>query len=157
MWIAGVVAEVANILYSIKLDIYSGLMPPLGLWNGNLKGEQGGRMVRPKHTKPDKNQQQIVEELRELGYDVDIIAALPGLYDLVVSGKKRLITETDFGRPRGYEPYYPSAPCSVRVEVKSEGGELNDTEKRYCERQKHIGAYIVARSTEDVLKWFGAI
>ena len=100
-------------------------------------------MVRPKRkTKPDKNQSQIVEELRGLGYDVDIIAALPGLYDLVVSGKKQAgITQW--------------TTCSVRVEVKSEDGELNDTEKRYCERQKHIGAYIIARSTEDVLRWFG--
>ena len=36
-------------------------------------------MARPKHTKPDKNQKEIVEELRALGYDVDIICNLPGL------------------------------------------------------------------------------
>jgi hypothetical protein len=100
-------------------------------------------MVRPKRTKPDSNQAQITEELRALGYDVDVVCDLPRLYDLVVSGQKHL--------------YYPSTPASVRVEIKSENGELNETEKEYYEKQNHKGSYLVARTTEDILKWFGRI
>jgi len=100
--------------------------------------------MRPKRTKPDANQGQIVEELRELGYDVDIVCDLPGLYDIVVSGTKPM--------EPGVLAY--DCVCSVRVEIKSEGGELNDTEKEYLERQNHKGSYIMARSTEDVLQWF---
>ena len=92
-------------------------------------------MTRPKITKPDANQAQIVDDLRSLGFDVDIVCNLPGLYDLVVSGRKLY-------------------PCSVRVEVKSEKRLLSPSELRYYERQKHPDSYIVARSTEDVLEWF---
>ena len=88
-------------------------------------------MARPKRTKPDKNQKQIVRELRALGFDVDIICDLPGLYDLVVSKE-----------------------VAVRVEVKSEQGKVNDTEKAYYEKQRHKGSYIIARSTGDILRWF---
>ena len=45
-------------------------------------------MGRPKHTKPDKNQTDITNELLALGYDVDDVHDLPGIYDIVVSGEK---------------------------------------------------------------------
>jgi hypothetical protein len=102
-------------------------------------------MVRPKRTKPDSNQAQITEELRALGYDVDDVHDLPGLYDLIVSGSKCLEYPTDY------------TVCSVRVEIKSEGGELNETEKEYYEKQNHKGSYLIARTTEDILRWFGRI
>lgn len=86
---------------------------------------------RPRRTKPDQNQSQIVRELRARGFDVDIVCDLPGMYDLVVSKS-----------------------VSVRVEVKSENGELTDTEREYMNSQNHLNSYIIARSTADVLKWF---
>ena len=98
---------------------------------------------RPKRTKPDSNQAEIVADLRKLGYDVDIICDLPGLYDLVVSGNRWLVC--------GHQH---CVRCSVRVEIKSEGGEPNETEKEYYEKQNHKGSYIVARCTEDILRWF---
>ena len=92
---------------------------------------------RPTYTKPDKNQAEIVKELRRLGFDVDVICDLPGLYDLVVSGRK--------------DKYI----VSVRVEIKSEKGLLNDNEIHYYELQRHPDSYIVAYNVEDVLQWFG--
>lgn len=110
-------------------------------------------MVRPKRTKPDKNQAEIVEELRALGYDVDIVANLPGIYDLVVSGYSRnreLVYDKD-GTPIWLD--FPTQ-CSVRVEIKSEGGKLNETEVAYHEKQKHGGSIIVAYNTQDIVDWF---
>ena len=88
-------------------------------------------MARPKYTKPDKNQQEIVQELRALGFDVDIICDLPGLYDLVVC-----------------------KDVCVRVEVKSEGRDLTADEFIYFCKQNHQDSYIVAHSAQDVIDWF---
>lgn len=94
-----------------------------------------GDMTRPTYTKPDKNQAQIVEELRKLGFDVDIVCDLPGLYDLVVSGWKL-------------------GCVSLRVEVKDGKKMLTPSELHYYNKQKYPDSYIVARCTEDVLEWF---
>ncbi len=102
---------------------------------------------RPKRTKPDKNQRQIIDELEALGFDVDRICDLPGMYDLIVSGKKRL----PFFTP---ELSRAKTVCAVRVEIKSEKGKLNETEQKYFDAQKHDNL-IIARQTSDVLKWFG--
>ena len=110
-------------------------------------------MMRPKHTKPDANQAEIVADLRKLGYDVDIVCDLPGLYDLVVSGQFKKVKLHFHTKTRGQIWIHPSV--SVRVEIKSEKGELNETEQQYYENQKHKGSYLVARCTEDVLDWFG--
>ena len=90
-------------------------------------------MARPKHTKPDLNQKEIVEDLRARGFDVDIVCDIPGIYDLVVC----------------------KSVC-VRVEVKSEQGELTESEKEYYEKQKHKGSYIIARDARDVVHWFNS-
>lgn len=101
---------------------------------------------RPHHyTKSDSNQAEIVADLRKLGFDVDIVSGLKGIYDIVVSGYKRL--HFLHGQAR--------SSCSVRVEIKNEKGKLNETEVKYWEKQKHVGSLIVARTTEDVLEWFG--
>ena len=105
-------------------------------------------IARPKRTKPDKNQKQIVEDLRKLGFDVDIICDLPGLYDIVVSGKQSL---------KGWGGSEEVVVCSVRVEIKSEKGKLNETEQMYYDGLKHKDSYIVARNVEDILGWFGRI
>ena len=104
---------------------------------------------RPKRTKPDKNQRQIIDELEALGFDVDRICDLPGLYDLIVSGYKRVAI-------RGHSDvvWVDKVPCAVRVEIKSEKGKLNESEKEYWDAQKHDNL-IIARQTSDVLKWFG--
>lgn len=103
-------------------------------------------MTRPKRTRPDANQAQIVNELRHLGFDVDIICDLPGKYDIVVSGRK-------YSHNKDY--LYINFPCSVRVEIKMPGRTLYPRELEYYEKQQHPGSYIVASCTEDVLEWFG--
>ena len=102
---------------------------------------------RPKFTKPDKNQAQIVKDLRSLGFDVDVVCDLPGLYDLVVSGQKY---PTGIVDGKGFY----RCTCSVRVEVKSKDGLMYDSEIMYYELQRHKESYIVAYSTKDVLDWF---
>ncbi len=99
---------------------------------------------RPKRTKPDKNQRQIIDELEALGFDVDRICDLPGMFDLVVSGRK--IVPKRIGNS--------DVVCAVRVEVKSEKGKLNETEQKYFDAQKHKDNLIIARCTEDILEWF---
>jgi len=89
-------------------------------------------MPRPKRTKPDKNQAQIVKELRGLGFDVDIICDLPGLYDIIVCSANR---------------------C-VRVEIKSPGGRLNDTEVDYYHAQKNRNTYLVVNTAAEIREWF---
>ena len=76
-------------------------------------------MTRPKYTKPDRNQKEIVEELRQLGFDVDIVCDLPGLYDIVVSGERHVW--------HGYA-LIASLHCSLRVELKSKGGAPTEAE-----------------------------
>ena len=107
-------------------------------------------MVRPKRTKPDGNQNEIVAELRLRGYDVDIICDLPGLYDLVVSGNRWVQVCYGVDTKDDY-----TIEVSVRVELKSEGGALNETEEKYIESLKHPESYIVAYCVEDILAWFG--
>jgi hypothetical protein len=88
--------------------------------------------VRPKHTKPDRNQGEIVSELERLGYSCDIICDLPGLFDILVCKGDRCL----------------------RVEVKAPGGKLTQSEKDYQSRLKHPETYLVAHSTADILRWF---
>jgi len=101
---------------------------------------------RPKYTKPDANQEEIVTDLRNKGYDVDIVCDLPGLYDLVVSGK--------FYLPRRPEETQDAVECSVRVEVKQPGQDLSESEEKYYMSQEIPGSYIKAETAEDVIRWF---
>lgn len=89
----------------------------------------------------DGNQAEIVEQLQGAGFDVDLVFRLPSLYDLVVSG----------------QPRWAPRPVSVRVEVKVPGGALTSDEADYWESQRHPGSLIIARSVDDVLRWFGWI
>jgi len=100
-------------------------------------------MTTPKRTKPDGNQAKIVKELRSLGFDVDIVCDLPGLYDLVVSGNKWV---------QSCKQTIPAV--AVRVEIKAKRGVMYPSETKYFELQRHPENYIVARCTEDVLEWF---
>ena len=105
-------------------------------------------MTRPKYTKPDKNQAEIVEELRSLGFDVDIVCDLPGLYDIVVSGERHV--------PNAAQCHH-TVECSVRVEIKSEGGGMTEGELEYMLSQIARNSYIVAYNTKDILQWFDGI
>lgn len=92
--------------------------------------------------KPDKNQSEIVEDLRRLGYDVDVVHREKKMYDLIVTGV----------------PTWARRAVSVRVEVKaSEKSPLTPGEMSYWARQRHSDNLIKAVCTGDILKWFGAI
>lgn len=93
----------------------------------------------------DGNQTQIAEELRALGFDVDIVHREKKLYDLVVSGRKRI----------GVRNCRWEITCAVRVEVKMPGGKLTPDEDEYWNKQNHRGNLIIAETTDDVLRWFG--
>ena len=96
-------------------------------------------------SRKDVNQKAIVQELRERGYDVDIVERP---YDIVVSGK--------FHYVQGDLDYYQmEKDCSVRVEIKSEGGKLSKSQQEYFDKQKHKGSIITAYKTEDITEWFG--
>ena len=88
--------------------------------------------------KKDGNQTEIVEALRALGYDVDIVHQLKNLYDLVITGTRR------------------GESVAVRVEVKMPGGRLTPGELEYWQKQRHPDNLIIAESVEDVLRWFEA-
>ena len=105
---------------------------------------------RPKHTKPDGNQEEIVKELKRLGFDVDDVHNQPGLYDLVVSGERYV--------PSHRNPHY-TIECSVRVEVKDPVtlGDLSEKQIQYMMDQNHRNSYIVAYCAKDVLRWFDGI
>ena len=100
-------------------------------------------MTRPKYTKPDLNQAQIVDELRNLGFDVDVVCDLPGLFDLVVSGNKWI---------QAAEMTIPAV--SVRVEVKSKNGTMTDSELDYYDGLRNPNSYIVAYCLDDILNLF---
>jgi hypothetical protein len=89
--------------------------------------------------KVDGNQVQIVRELRELGFDVDIISQLKRKYDLVVSG-----FHYEYRRTVG-----------LRVEVKMPKMKLSADEVKYWDVQKNPYNLIIATQTKDVLDWFG--
>jgi hypothetical protein len=100
--------------------------------------------MRPKRNpKPDANHGDIRDGARELGFDVDDVARLPGIYDQVISGLPRW-------------PGYVGFSVGVRVEVKDGNARLTPAEEKYWERQKHNNIIIV-RSLDDVLRWFGWI
>lgn len=89
--------------------------------------------------KKDTNQTEIVDQLRQFGFDVDIVHQLKKLYDIVVSG---------------YNRYY-DCTCAVRVEIKMPGEKLSEDEAEYWKKQAHTGNLIIAERVEDVLTWFG--
>ena len=103
-------------------------------------------------SRKDLNQTAVVKELRERGYDVDVVERP---YDLVVSG-------------RYYSPYrddtsYNTLSVAVRVELKSEKGKLSESQEKYTAGLKYPGSFLVATSSADdpmpavrkIEKWFG--
>ena len=100
---------------------------------------------RPKRTKPDLNQNEIVTDLRKLGFDVYDTHDLDE-DDIVVFGKKIV-------RDGIHDWIAIPVYCGVGVEIKSENGKLSDTQRERIRNGN--GARIEARCTEDILAWFG--
>ena len=90
--------------------------------------------------KVDANQAQIVEELRAAGFDVDLVHQVKKLYDIVVSGV----------------PSWCNRSVALRVEIKMPGETLTAGEMEFWNKCKHKNL-IIARSADDVLRWFGRL
>ena len=92
---------------------------------------------RPRYTKRDANQSEIVADLRGLGFYVLDLADVGGeALDLFVCG------HIGGGEWRWLE-----------VEIKTPGGQLTPNQKRFFEMWPGAPA-IVAQATEDVLRWY---
>lgn len=92
--------------------------------------------------KSDANQPQIVDELRRLGFDVDVVSREKKLYDIIVSGI----------------PAWSRRAVGVRVEIKvSDKSTLTPAEQSYWAKQKNAENLIRATCTGDVLRWFGRV
>jgi hypothetical protein len=90
----------------------------------------------------DVNQEQIVKELRDLGFDVDIVSREKKMYDVVVSGV----------------PTWSRRACGVRVEIKADTkAPLTPYEAEYWARQRSRDNLIRAHCTDDILRWFGRV
>ena len=104
-------------------------------------------------SRKDTNQVAIVKELRELGYDVDVIERP---YDIVVSGEKYKYPETPNYNPQPGDILCWATPCSVRVELKSEKGKLSESQKIYYAKQNHKGSILVAYNIQEIIDWFNS-
>lgn len=93
---------------------------------------------RPRHTKRDANQQEIIYDLRRLGFFVLDLADVGGrVLDIFVCG---------------HDVHWEWR--WLAVEVKTLAGRLTAKQKRFFERWPDAPA-IVAQTTEDVLRWYG--
>ena len=91
-------------------------------------------------SKVDVNQVQIVADLRQLGFDVDIVSREKRMYDIVVSGV----------------PSWSRRAVAVRVEIKADcKAPLTPYEMEYWAKQRYRDNLIKATCVNDVLKWFG--
>ena len=95
---------------------------------------------RPRHPKPDSNQAQIIRDLRRLGFVVHDVSSLGGdCLDLFVCG---------YTNEQGAQAW-------VQIEVKTDTGKLTEAEAEYIVQADLEGVpVLVARCTEDVLRWF---
>lgn len=92
--------------------------------------------------KKDANHAAIVKDLRSVGLHVTDLAQVGnGVPDLLVTGLHRRA----------------NAVVALLVEVKTEKGKLTEHEERFFDEYPEGGPLIVARSSDDVLQWFGAI
>jgi len=92
---------------------------------------------RPRYTRRDANQQDIVDDLRGLGFYVLDLADVGGdALDIFVCG------HTSGGEWRW-----------LAVEIKAPDGALTDNQKRFFEMWPDAPA-IVAQATKDVIKWY---
>lgn len=91
---------------------------------------------RPRYTRRDANQQEIVDDLRGLGFYVLDLADVGGeAPDIFVCGHI------------GGDWHW------LAVEIKTPGGRLTDTQKRIIDTWPDMPA-LMAQATEDVLAWY---
>jgi len=97
--------------------------------------------MRPKYPKPDANQAHVVAELQTLGFCVWDLSRDGGeILDLMVGGWDDNL--------RGHR--------WVAVEIKGPRGRLTQAQRCFCETWPEL-PWIIAHSTEDVLRAFGRI
>ena len=100
---------------------------------------------RPRHPKPDANQQRMVQALRQCGLVVVVVSDLPGEQD------QDDVDTLDM---------YVGDPCNgnwMHVECKTDGGELTPHQRRYLDRYGQQLPIVVARRAEDVLAALGRV
>lgn len=94
--------------------------------------------TRPRYTRRDANQREIVDDLHRLGFFVLDLADVGGrALDLFVCGR------IGSGEWRW-----------LAVEIKTPDGRLTDNQKEFFEIWPDAPA-IVAQNVEDVLRWYG--
>jgi len=94
---------------------------------------------RPRYTKRDANQQEIVDDLRRMGFFVLDLADVGGsVLDLFICGRVLGSNEWRW----------------LAVEVKMFAGKLTANQKQFFEDWPDVPA-IVAQTAEDVLRWYG--
>jgi len=96
--------------------------------------------TRPRYTRRDANQREIVDDLRGLGFFVLDLADVGGdVLDIFVCG------HIGGGEWRW-----------LAVEIKTPAGRLTDNQKLFFETWPDAPA-IIAQCTEDVLEWYGRV
>jgi len=102
--------------------------------------EQAVTDTRPRYTRRDANQREIVDDLRGLGFFVLDLADVGGdVLDIFVCG------HIGGGEWRW-----------LAVEIKTPAGRLTDNQKQFFEMWPDVPA-IIAQCTEDVLEWYGRV
>ena len=100
--------------------------------------------MTPRRDKPDANKAAIVAELRERGY---VWVDTGGSFDGVVIGYNHWTNST--------------AACLVEVKnPEGRGMRFTKSERELMDlllSKGYQGVHVVAKSTEDVLRWFGAV
>lgn len=90
----------------------------------------------------DANHVEIVRTLTATGLHVTDLAQVGnGVPDLLVTGYSR----------------NADAVLALLVEVKTPKGKLTDAEAKFFEKYPDDGPLIIARSADDVLRWFGKV
>lgn len=89
----------------------------------------------------DANQPEVTKTLRGAGFHVNLLHFVgKGHPDMVVTGYHRGLDTV----------------AALYVELKTDDGTLTDDEARWHDEYPAGGPLIVARSADDVLRWFGA-
>ena len=99
--------------------------------------------MKPRHfiKRRDLNHDEVIRDLRMLGFSVIDLHNVGGCPDLLVGG-----TLVSHNRNLNF-------PVNLLVEVKSAGGKLSEGQERFF--KEWPGPKIVAYSWEDIAKWFG--
>lgn len=96
----------------------------------------------PRAARKDGNQNEIAQDLERVGlHVVDTSRLGNGFPDMVVTGYHRRA----------------NAVVAALVEVKTDKGKLTPKEEQFFQNYPDDGPLILARTSNDILRWFGAI